>query len=123
EISQERIHDFDKQLQEQYKLKEEAMKLLNEHGFDSTNSELSPAYTIDNPKPYEKTVDFNDQKAQEFILKYSLNQTNSNAISLQEKWTDLENKYHELGTTVSPDKLNQVTAKLVENKLDFKKCL
>lgn len=123
EISQERIHDFDKQLQEQYKLKEEAMKLLNEHGFDSTTSELSPSYTIDNPKPYEKMVDFNDQKAQEFILKYSLNQTNSNAISLQEKWTDLENKYHELGTTVSPDKLNQVTAKLIENKLDFKKCL
>lgn len=123
EISQERIHDFDKQLQEQNKLKEEAMKLLNEHGFDLTNSELSPAYTIDNPKPYEKMVDFNDQKAQEFILKHSLNHTNSNAISLQEKWTDLENKYHELGTTVSPDKLNQVTTKLVENKLDFKKCL
>ncbi|WP_432356102.1 hypothetical protein [Sporosarcina sp. A2] len=123
QVSRESIHSFDKQLQGQYELKQEARKLLNEYSFDSTDSELKPAYALNSSKPYDRMVDFIDEKAQAFILNKSLNQTDLNTLSLQKQWTDLENKYHELGNTISPDKLNRVTAKIVENKLDFSKCL
>ncbi|WP_186673506.1 hypothetical protein [Sporosarcina sp. BP05] len=108
EMTNSPVHDFENELEQKKALEQKAKFLLKENGYAISDG---------------NSFDFSDEQINSFILNKSLENNQENDYSLHGKWTELENKYHELGNTVSPDKLNQVTEKLVKNKLDFNKSL
>lgn len=104
EVTNSPVDDFKNEIGQKKTLELEAKILLKENGYFVSDG---------------KSFSFSDEKINDFILNSSLVSNTTKERNLYEKWTDLENKYHELGSSVSPDKLNFVTESLVKNKLDF----
>lgn len=121
-ISQGPINDFNARLVEQWKLQEELSNVLNAHGFDTTDYEMEIAQSLNEENFYAR-VDFNNEDVRQFVTDNSLSHSDKRELPLQEEFIKLEKQYHVLGHTVSPEKLNEISLKLVENKLDFDKAL